>query len=228
MTYRGHRRRGRHGEGMSGVALDLLLMALPVAFTMFVVLNFGGILTLGRAQAVGHHAGPDRRQPREHLRHPRPRPAPSAGRRDQDADQGRLHAGARRPADVHAGAVRVGLLRAGRLRLDPLRRHAHDRRARDPAPGGDAERRHPLRAGDALPRRLRAHDGGLVLGQQLRAPGRPARRRAHDLGGDRHRRLDHGRGDGLRLAQHAGHRARPGACRSCRSTSAAGFPPGAS
>jgi len=30
---------------MSGTALDLLLMALPVAFTMFVVLNFGGILT---------------------------------------------------------------------------------------------------------------------------------------------------------------------------------------
>ena len=30
---------------MSGVALDILLMALPVAFTMFVVLNFGGLLT---------------------------------------------------------------------------------------------------------------------------------------------------------------------------------------
>ena len=29
---------------MSGLALDLLLMALPVAFAMFVVLNFGGIL----------------------------------------------------------------------------------------------------------------------------------------------------------------------------------------
>ena len=30
---------------MSGMALDLLLIALTVAFTMFVVLNFGGILT---------------------------------------------------------------------------------------------------------------------------------------------------------------------------------------
>src|SRR3989337_2199263 len=29
---------------MSDTALDLLLIALPVAFTMFVVLNFGGIL----------------------------------------------------------------------------------------------------------------------------------------------------------------------------------------
>ena len=29
---------------MSGMALDLLLMALPVGFAMFVVLNFGGIL----------------------------------------------------------------------------------------------------------------------------------------------------------------------------------------
>jgi len=30
---------------MSGIALTLLLMAIPVAFTMFVVLNFGGLLT---------------------------------------------------------------------------------------------------------------------------------------------------------------------------------------
>jgi len=30
---------------MSGVAFDLLLQALPVAFIMFVVLNFGGLLT---------------------------------------------------------------------------------------------------------------------------------------------------------------------------------------
>ena len=30
---------------MSGTVLDLLLMAIPVAFTMFVVLNFGGLLT---------------------------------------------------------------------------------------------------------------------------------------------------------------------------------------
>ena len=30
---------------MSGVALDLLLQAIPVGFVMFVVLNFGGILT---------------------------------------------------------------------------------------------------------------------------------------------------------------------------------------
>ena len=33
---------------------------------MFVVLNFGGLLDLGGAQAVGHHAGPHRRQPRVH------------------------------------------------------------------------------------------------------------------------------------------------------------------
>ncbi len=30
---------------MSGVALDLLLQAIPVGFVMFVVLNFGGLLT---------------------------------------------------------------------------------------------------------------------------------------------------------------------------------------
>src|SRR4030095_8898767 len=30
---------------MSGLALDLALQALPVAFVMFVVLNFGGLLT---------------------------------------------------------------------------------------------------------------------------------------------------------------------------------------
>ena len=30
---------------MSNVAVDLLLQAIPVAFVMFVVLNFGGLLT---------------------------------------------------------------------------------------------------------------------------------------------------------------------------------------
>ena len=30
---------------MSGLALDLLLQAIPVGFVMFVVLNFGGLLT---------------------------------------------------------------------------------------------------------------------------------------------------------------------------------------
>ena len=30
---------------MSGVALDLVLQAIPVSFVMFVVLNFGGLLT---------------------------------------------------------------------------------------------------------------------------------------------------------------------------------------
>src|SRR4029453_8157123 len=33
------------GPGMSGLALDLLLQAIPVGFVMFVVLNFGGLLT---------------------------------------------------------------------------------------------------------------------------------------------------------------------------------------
>ena len=41
----GDGRRGPRGEGMSGVALDLLLQAIPVGFVMFVVLNFGGLLT---------------------------------------------------------------------------------------------------------------------------------------------------------------------------------------
>ena len=30
---------------MSGLALDLLLQAIPVGFVMFLVLNFGGLLT---------------------------------------------------------------------------------------------------------------------------------------------------------------------------------------
>src|SRR5262249_36763164 len=38
-------RRGPRGEGVSGTGLDLLLQAIPVAFVMFVVLNFGGLLT---------------------------------------------------------------------------------------------------------------------------------------------------------------------------------------
>lgn len=33
------------GHAVSGPALDLLLQAIPVAFIMFVVLNFGGLLT---------------------------------------------------------------------------------------------------------------------------------------------------------------------------------------
>src|SRR5439155_1685227 len=39
------RRRGTDGHGVNGPALDLLLQAIPVAFIMFVVLNFGGLLT---------------------------------------------------------------------------------------------------------------------------------------------------------------------------------------
>ena len=46
---------------------------------------------------------------------------------------------------------------------------------------------------DAVAGRVRRHDGGLGLGQQLRAARRAARGRPHDLGRGRHRRLDHGR-----------------------------------
>mgnify|MGYP003694085683 CR=1 FL=1 len=84
---------------MSGVALRPALRASArSAFAMFVVLNLGGLLTwverkqsaimqdrigANRASIFGIRAlGPP----------------PSAGRRDQDADQGRLHAGPRRPA----------------------------------------------------------------------------------------------------------------------------------
>ena len=84
------------------------------------------------------------------------------------------------------------------------------RRPRGAAAGGHAQRRHPLRVRHALAGRVRRDDGGLVVGQQLRAAGRPAGGGPDDLGRDRHRRLDHGRGDDLRLAQPAGHRAGQG------------------
>ena len=81
----------------------------------------------------------------------------------------------------------------------------------------------PLRLRHALARGVRRDDGGLVVGQQLRAHGRAARGRPHDLRGDRHRRLHHGRGHGLRVAEHDGHRAGPG-----RTTCGGGFPCGGS
>ena len=222
------RRRRPGGSIVSGVLGDLLALFGPVAFTMFVVLNLGRHLDLGRAQAIGDHAGSDRRQPRLDLRHPRHGAAPPARRRDQDADQGRLHADARGSPALQAGAVRVGILRARRLRLHPLRRHADRRRPHDRAAGGDPQRGYPLRARDAVDGRLRAHDGGLGLGQQLRAARGPAGGRPDDLRGDRHRGVHHGRGDDLRLAQHAGHRARPGPAPPAAVFRPAGSPPGAS
>ena len=125
----------------------------------------GRHLDLGGAQAVGDHAGSHRRQPGLDLRHPRHGAAPPPRGRGQDADEGRLHAHPRGPPALHAGAVRVGLLRARRLRLHPLRRHPDRRGANDRAAGGDAQRGDPLRARHAVDGRLRAHDGGLGLGQ---------------------------------------------------------------
>src|SRR4029077_17579818 len=95
-----------------------------------------------------------------HLRarpsHPGPGPAPPARRRGEDAHQGGLHPRPGRRAHVQAGPVRVGLLRPRRLRVDPVRRHAPDHGARDPAAGGDPQDGHPLPAGHDPARSLRA------------------------------------------------------------------------
>src|SRR5262249_2530070 len=113
-------------------------------------------------------------------------------------------------AAVRARTLRLGVVFARGLRVDSVRRHAPCGRPGDPASGDHAECRRALYLRDALARCIRRDDGRLVLGQQLRPPRRPARRRAHDLGRDRHWRLDHGCGHVVRLAQLARYRARPG------------------
>ena len=111
---------------------------------------------------------------------------------------------------VLAPFVSVFFALAG-LRLHPVRRHP-DRRgaATIELQAVTLNVGHSLRPRHAVAGRLRAHDGGLGLGQQLRAARRPAGGGPDDLGGDRHRGVHHGRRDGLRLAQHAGHHPRPG------------------
>ena len=138
---RRHRSRAHPRRPGALTIADLGIAFGRVAFVMLFVLNLGGLLDVGRAQAVGHHAGPDRRQPRLDLRVPADRPLPPAGRRDQDAHQGGLPA-ARADRILFPLAPFVSVFFAlVAVRVDSLRRHAAPGRPRDPAAGGDAQRR---------------------------------------------------------------------------------------
>ena len=79
---------------------------------------------LGRAQAERAHAGPHRRQPREHRRLQGARPDPPAGRRDQDDHQRRHDADGRASLHPPDQPVHRGDSRDDQLRGDPVRRHA--------------------------------------------------------------------------------------------------------
>ena len=101
----------------------------------------------------------------------------------------------------------------GRLRRDSVRRRAADRRPRHQPAGRAARRRHPVRAGDGLARRLRRRPRRLGLEQPLVAARRHPRLGADDLVRDRHGPGDRLDGDHLRHARPAGDGARAGRAR---------------
>ena len=100
------------GARVSAVMVDLGIAFARVAFIMGFVLNLGGLLTWVERKQSAVMQDRVGREPRVDPGDPDVRAAPSAGRRGQDAHEGRLHAGPRRPGSLPGRAGGVGLLRA--------------------------------------------------------------------------------------------------------------------
>ena len=160
---------------------------------------------LVRAQGDLGHAEPHRPQPGRAVRH-----RPDPGRRHQAVLQGGPDPRQGGQVRLQAGAVPDHHPGLPGLRHRAHRRRGHHRRPHVRVAAGRSGHGHPVPAGHVGHRRLRRDAGRVGVGFQVPAARLGAGLGPDDLlrGGPRHDR-GHG-GPGHRLAQHPGHRERPG------------------